>query len=88
MSDPARAAAKPKRLRALGSPSLSMISVPATRHWPHCRTLSVQTEDRSVVRAGHGHRCQCARAIVRAIIDLSDALTLRVVAEGVEDRAR
>ena len=28
-----------------------------------------------------------ARAIVRAIIDLADALKLRVVAEGVEDRA-
>src|SRR6202035_532548 len=28
-----------------------------------------------------------ARAIVRAIIDLADALQLRVVAEGVEDRA-
>ena len=28
-----------------------------------------------------------SRAIVRAIIDLADALKLRVVAEGVEDRA-
>src|SRR6185436_6081069 len=41
--------------------------------------------DQSFVRAMASDAS--ARAIVRAIIDLADALDLRVVAEGIEDRA-
>jgi diguanylate cyclase (GGDEF)-like protein/PAS domain S-box-containing protein len=87
MADPQRAAENLSQLRALGV-GLSIDDFgTGYSSLDSLKNLSVDELkiDRSFVQAMATDAS--ARAIVRAIIDLADALKLRVVAEGVEDRA-
>src|SRR6202048_4867997 len=87
MADPVRAAENLKQLRELGV----RISIDdfgtGYSSLASLKNLSVDELkiDQSFVQAMATDAS--ARAIVRAIIDLADALKLRVVAEGVEDHA-
>ena len=87
MADPLRAGENLSSCARWACACRSTTSAPATRRWPRCKNLSVDELkiDQSFVQAMATDAS--ARAIVRAIIDLADALKLRVVAEGVEDRA-
>jgi diguanylate cyclase (GGDEF)-like protein/PAS domain S-box-containing protein len=87
MADPQRAAENLSQLRALGV-DLSIDDFgTGYSSLDSLKNLSVDELkiDQSFVQAMATDAS--ARAIVRAIIDLADALKLRVVAEGVEDRA-
>ncbi|HEV7662028.1 MAG TPA: EAL domain-containing protein, partial [Chloroflexota bacterium] len=87
MADPTRAADNLSQLRAVGVEisiddfGTGYSSLDSLKNMP----VDELKIDRSFV--GAMATDASARALVRAIIDLADALQLRVVAEGVEDRA-
>jgi sensor c-di-GMP phosphodiesterase-like protein len=87
MSDPGRAVENLTQLRALGVRVSIDDFGTGYSSLASMQNLSVDELkiDQSFVQAMATDAG--ARAIVRAIIDLADALKLRVVAEGVEDRA-
>src|ERR1700738_4896498 len=87
MADPVRAAENLNQLRTLGVRMSIDDFGTGYSSWASLKTLSVDELkiDQSFVQAMATDAS--ARAIVRAIVDLADALKLRVVAEGVEDRA-
>ncbi|HLZ28603.1 MAG TPA: EAL domain-containing protein [Chloroflexota bacterium] len=87
MADPERAAENLSQLRALGVHVSIDDFGTGYSSLASLQNLSVDELkiDQSFVQAMAADAS--ARAIVRAIVDLADALKLRVVAEGVEDRA-
>ena len=87
MADPERAAENLRQLRALGVHVSIDDFGTGYSSLASLQNLSVDELkiDQSFVQAMATDAS--ARAIVRAIVDLADALKLRVVAEGVEDRS-
>jgi diguanylate cyclase (GGDEF)-like protein/PAS domain S-box-containing protein len=87
MLDPLRAGANLKRLRSLGvRMSIDDFGTGySSLAWLKDLSVDELKIDQAFIQAMATD--PSARAIVRAIIDLADALKLRVVAEGVEDRA-
>jgi diguanylate cyclase len=87
MADPQRAAENLRQLRTLGVHVSIDDFGTGYSSLASLKNLSVDELkiDQSFVQAMATDAS--ARAIVRAIVDLADALKLRVVAEGVEDRA-
>jgi EAL domain-containing protein (putative c-di-GMP-specific phosphodiesterase class I) len=87
MADPARALEALRRLRAMGVQVAIDDFGTGYASLAHLKQLPVDVLkiDRSFVRELERERSD--RAIVRATVDLAHNLELRVVAEGVEDRA-
>jgi diguanylate cyclase (GGDEF)-like protein/PAS domain S-box-containing protein len=87
MADPVRARTNLEQLRALG---VRMSIDDFGTGYSSLASLQDLSVDELKIDQSFVHAMATdanARAIVRAIIDLADALKLRVVAEGVEDRA-